>query len=76
MKVRYARQTATCLQLAQRLQALPQVEAVDYTGLEPNPFWCKNIEICFKAETVLSQKMNILHLAYLYTFNTSNELTA
>lgn len=38
MKVRYARQTATCLQLAQRLQALPQVEAVDYTGLEPNPF--------------------------------------
>lgn len=39
MEVRYARQAATCLQLAQRLQTLPQVEAVNYTGLESNPFY-------------------------------------
>ena len=39
MEVRYARQAATCLQLAQRVQTLPQVEAVNYTGLESNPFY-------------------------------------
>ena len=39
MEVRYVRQAATCLQLAQRLQTLPQVEAVNYTGLESNPFY-------------------------------------
>lgn len=38
MEVRYARQAATCLQLAQRLQTLPQVETVNYTGLEPIRF--------------------------------------
>lgn len=39
MEVRYARQAATCLELAQRLQTLAQVESVNYTGLESNPFY-------------------------------------
>lgn len=39
MEIRFSRQAATCLELAQRLQALPQLVAVNYTGLETNPFY-------------------------------------
>lgn len=39
MEVRYARQAGTCLELAQRLQSLSQIESVNYTGLESNPFY-------------------------------------
>lgn len=38
LEVRYARQAATCLELAGRLQALPGIVSVNYTGLEANPF--------------------------------------
>ena len=38
MEVRYARQASTCLELAKRLQDFPQIESVNYTGLESNPF--------------------------------------
>lgn len=38
LEVRYARQAATCLELAKRLQSLSQIEAVSYTGLETNPY--------------------------------------
>ena len=39
MEVRYARQASTCLELAERLQNFPQIEAVNYTGLASNPFY-------------------------------------
>lgn len=39
MEVRYARQATTCLDLAQRLQSLPRIESVNYTGLTANPFY-------------------------------------
>lgn len=39
MEVRYARQAATCLELAKQLQNLPSIESVNYTGLETNPFY-------------------------------------
>lgn len=39
MEVRYARQASTCLELAQRLQSLSQIESVNYTGLQSNPFY-------------------------------------
>lgn len=38
MEVRYVRQASTCLELAKRLQDFPQIESVNYTGLESNPF--------------------------------------
>lgn len=34
MEVRFARQAETCLKLARCLQELPEVESVNYTGLE------------------------------------------
>lgn len=39
LEVRYARQAGTCLELARRLQSLSQIETVNYTGLESNPFY-------------------------------------
>lgn len=39
MEVRFARQAETCLKLARCLQELPEVESVNYTGLETNPFY-------------------------------------
>lgn len=38
MEVRYARQAATCLELARRLQAFSSIVSVNYTGLSSNPF--------------------------------------
>lgn len=38
LEVRYARQAATCLELAKRLLALSQIESVNHTGLETNPY--------------------------------------
>lgn len=39
LSVRYNRQASSCLELAQRLQILPGIESVNYTGLEINPFY-------------------------------------
>ena len=39
MEVRFSRQASTCLELARALQSLPQIVAVNYTGLETNPFY-------------------------------------
>lgn len=39
MEVRFERQASTCLELARRLQALPSIVSVNYTGLETNPFY-------------------------------------
>lgn len=39
MEIRYARQAATCLELARRLGQLASIESVNYTGLEDNPFY-------------------------------------
>lgn len=39
MQVRFDRQGATCLALAQRLQALPGLVAVNYTGLSDNRWY-------------------------------------
>lgn len=39
MEVRFGRQASTCLELARRLQALPSIVSVNYTGLETNPFY-------------------------------------
>ncbi|MDO5523759.1 MAG: PLP-dependent transferase [Bacteroidia bacterium] len=39
MHLRYEKQSQTCLQLAKRLQTLPGIESVNYTGLPDNPFF-------------------------------------
>ena len=39
LSVRYERATSTCLQLAERLEKLPQVESVNYTGLPSSKFY-------------------------------------
>lgn len=39
MEIRYARQASTCLELAERLQGLPGIVSVNYTGLKSNPFY-------------------------------------
>lgn len=39
MQVRFERQAGTCLALAERLQLLKGILAVNYTGLESNPFY-------------------------------------
>lgn len=39
MQVRFERQAGTCLALADRLQTLDGIVAVNYTGLEGNPFY-------------------------------------
>lgn len=38
LEVRYQRQSHTCMQLAERLQSVPGIESVNYTGLQSNPF--------------------------------------
>lgn len=38
MQVRFERQGATCLHLAEHLQTLKGIESVNYTGLKSNPF--------------------------------------
>jgi O-acetylhomoserine (thiol)-lyase len=38
LDLRFRQQASTCLQLAQRLRSLPNIVAVNYTGLEDNPF--------------------------------------
>lgn len=39
MQIRFQRQSSTCLALARKLSAMPQIESVNYTGLEDNPFY-------------------------------------
>ncbi len=39
LRLRYERQSTSCLELAKRLQALPEVESVNYSGLEGNAFY-------------------------------------
>lgn len=39
MPVRFERQAATCLELAQRLQSTEGIDAVNYTGLPGNPYY-------------------------------------
>lgn len=39
LEVRYARQANTCLELAKRVQQLPQIVFVNYTGLDNNPYY-------------------------------------
>jgi len=39
LSIRYERSTSTCMQLAERLEKLPQVESVNYTGLHTNKFY-------------------------------------
>lgn len=44
LSLRYERATTTCLQLAERLEKMPQVESVNYTGLPTNPFYALSCE--------------------------------
>ncbi|MBK5194744.1 MAG: O-acetylhomoserine aminocarboxypropyltransferase/cysteine synthase, partial [Proteiniphilum sp.] len=37
LQVRFERQAATCKELAKRVQSLPEIESVCYTGLKDNP---------------------------------------
>lgn len=39
LDVRYQRQAATTLELARKLRTLPQIQRVNYTGLEDNPYY-------------------------------------
>lgn len=39
LQVRFERQAAACKELAQKLQSLPEIQAVNYTGLQDNPFY-------------------------------------
>lgn len=39
LQLRFERQTATCKELAGKLQTLAQVKAVNYTGLKDNSFY-------------------------------------
>lgn len=39
LQLRYERQATTCLELAKRLQSLPAIASVNYTGLTDNPFY-------------------------------------
>jgi O-acetylhomoserine (thiol)-lyase len=39
LKLRFDRQSATCLELAKRLQTLPEIVSVNYPGLPNNPFY-------------------------------------
>jgi len=39
LSIRYERSTATCLELVKRLEKLPQVESVNYTGLPTNSYY-------------------------------------
>ena len=39
MKLRFGRQAGSCKELAEKLQSLPDVRSVNYTGLPDNPFY-------------------------------------
>lgn len=39
MALRFERQASSCLELAKRLRTLDKIEAVNYTGLEDNPYY-------------------------------------
>jgi len=39
LTIRYERATSTCLQLAQKLEKLNEIESVNYNGLPSNPFY-------------------------------------
>jgi O-acetylhomoserine (thiol)-lyase len=39
LQLRYERQAGTCLELAKRLAATPQIESANYNGLPDNPFY-------------------------------------
>ena len=39
LHIRFERQAKTCLELAKKLQSLPEVKAVNYTGLANNPYY-------------------------------------
>jgi O-acetylhomoserine (thiol)-lyase len=39
LKLRFDRQASTCLDLANRLQTLPEIVSVNYPGLKDNPFY-------------------------------------
>jgi O-acetylhomoserine (thiol)-lyase len=44
LSIRYEKATSTCLQLAEKLEELPQVESVNYTGLPANHFYALSCE--------------------------------
>ncbi|MDR2816559.1 MAG: PLP-dependent transferase [Proteiniphilum sp.] len=39
LQARFERQAAACKELAEKLQSLPQIQVVNYTGLQENPFY-------------------------------------
>lgn len=39
LSLRFKQAASTCLELAKALQQVPQIESVNYTGLESNPFY-------------------------------------
>jgi len=39
LQIRYERQTASCQELAERLQSMPGVVSVNYPGLPDNPYY-------------------------------------
>lgn len=39
LQLRFERQAVACKELAEKLQTLPEVKAVNYTGLKDNPFY-------------------------------------
>jgi O-acetylhomoserine (thiol)-lyase len=39
LNIRFKRQAGTCLKLAEKLQSLPEVKCVNYTGLPDNPYY-------------------------------------
>jgi len=39
LNIRFERQAKTCLELAKKLQSLPEVKTVNYTGLANNPYY-------------------------------------
>ncbi|MEN6588171.1 MAG: PLP-dependent transferase, partial [Proteiniphilum sp.] len=39
LQVRYERHASSCLELAKRLQSLPGIRSVNYTGLSDHPFY-------------------------------------
>ncbi len=39
LEIRYKQASSNCLQLAKALKEIPEIESVNYTGLEDNPFY-------------------------------------
>jgi len=44
LTIRYERATSTCLQLVEKLEALPEIESVNYTGLPSNKYFELSLE--------------------------------